>query len=378
MLQRCGTFRPSKGGRTALLLSLTFVCALGCSAAFAQGCVAARGAGQTTNHGPPSEQGDVAGKLQTSVAYRWLNSDRHFVGSEEQKHRQREGSEVINRSNFVDLAFTYAFDDRYSATLTIPFASHDRSSVVRNSQREILQRYHTQNSGLADVRLMGSMWLMDPKTHADGNAALGLGLDLPTGKKNAKDTFQVFDAPTQKVVAQERMVDQSIQLGDGGYGVLIDLYAYRRVLDRLSLFVNGFYAITPEETSGVPTSRSNPFESVMSISDSFMARAGFDYLLLPQHNLSISLDARIEGVPVEDLVGGSDGFRRPGYAVSVEPGVTASVGSYTMSLYAPYAVYRNRTRSVADRRQTAATGNFQHGDAAFADYLVMFSFSKSL
>ncbi len=378
MSQRCGTFGLSRRGRTALLLSLTLVGALACGEVFAQGCVAARGAGQTTNHAPPSEQGDAVGKFQTSVAYRWLNSDRHFVGSEEQKQRKREGSQVINRSNFVDVAVTYAFNDRYSATLTIPFASHDRSSVVRNSQREIIQRYHTQNSGLADVRLMGSMWLMDPKSHADGNVVLGVGLDLPTGRKDAKDTFQTFDEPTQKIVAQERRVDQSIQLGDGGYGVLLDLYAYRHVLDRLSVFVNGFYAITPQETSGVPTSRRNPFESVMSIADSFMARAGFDYLLLPQHNLSVSLDARIEGVPVEDLVGGSDGFRRPGYAVSVEPGVTATVGSYTMSLYAPYAVYRNRTRSVADRRQTAATGSFQHGDAAFADYLVMFSFSKSL
>lgn len=318
----------------------------------------------------------MAGKVQTSVAYRWLNSDRHFVGSQEQKERKHEGSQVINRSHFVDFSFTYTFNDRFNATLTVPFASHDRSSVVRDSQRTILQRYHTQNSGLADLRLMGSMWLMDPKAHADGNVVLGLGLELPTGKKDAKDTFQAFDAATQQVVARERTVDQSIQLGDGGYGLLIDVYGYRRVGDRLSLFASGFYAITPEETSGVPTFRNNPFESVMSIADSFMARAGFDYLLMPEYNLSIGLNARVEGVPVEDLVGGSDGFRRPGYAVSVEPGVSARVGSYTMSLYAPYAVYRNRTRSVADRRQTAATGNFQHGDAAFADYLVMFNLGR--
>jgi hypothetical protein len=378
MLRRCGTFESSRARRTALFLSIGLLGALGCGQAFAQGCVAARGAGQTTNHAPPSEHEAAGGTLQTSIAYRWLNSDRHFVGSEEQKQRKREGSQVINESSFVDLAFTYAFNDRYSATLTIPYASHDRSSVVRDSNRKILQRYHTQNSGLADLRLMGSMWLLEPKTHPDGNVALGLGLDLPTGKKDATDTFQVFDPATQKVVAQERTVDQSIQLGDGGYGVLIDLYAYRHLLDRLSVFVNGFYAITPQETSGVPTFRRNPFESEMSIADSFMARAGFDYLLLPQHNLSISFGARVEGVPVEDLVGGSDGFRRPGYAVSVEPAITANVGSYTLNLSAPYAVYRNRTRSVADRRQSAATGTFEHGDAAFADYLLMFSFSKAM
>jgi hypothetical protein len=62
----------------------------------------------------------------------------------------------------------------------------------------------------------------------------------------------------------------------------------------------------------------------------------------------------------------------------VEPAITANVGSYTLNLSAPYAVYRNRTRSVADRRQSAATGTFEHGDAAFADYLLMFSFSKAM
>jgi hypothetical protein len=329
-------------------------------------------------HAPPVDGADsLVGKLQASIAYRWLNSDRHFVGSEEQKERQREGSEVINESNFIDVSFTYELSERYSATLTVPFASHDRSSVVRDSNRKILQRYHTQNSGLADLRLMGNMWMLEPKTHARGNVLLGVGFDIPTGKKDATDTFQVFDAATQQIVARERTVDQSIQLGDGGYGILFDLYAYRRLRDNLSVYFSGYYGVTPQQTSGVPTFRANPFEAEMSIADSFMARAGIEYLVWPLHNLSVSLDGRVEGVPVRDLIGGSDGFRRPGYAISVEPGVSASFGSVSMNLYAPVAVYRNRTRSVADIRQTAATGAFQHGDAAFADYLVMFNLTKS-
>lgn len=377
-MQRSRVERPSRRARTVLLVSITLVGAFGAGEALAQGCVVARGAGQSPNHAMPAEHGDsMIGKLQTSVAYRWLHSDRHFVGSHEEKHRQAEGSEVINRSHFVDVSLTYAFNERFSATLTIPFARHDRSSVVRDENRKILQRYHTQNAGLADLRLMGNYWLLDPKTHADGNVLLGLGIELPTGKKDAEDTFQQFDPVTRQVVAVQRPVDQSIQLGDGGYGLLIDLYGYKRVGERLSLFGNGYYSITPEDKNGVPTFRGNPFESTMGIRDSFMARAGFDYLLLPQYNLSLGLSARIEGVPVEDLVGGSDGFTRPGYAVSVEPGISAQIGSYAMNLTAPYAVYRNRTRSVADRRWTEATGIFRHGDAAFADYLVLFNLSKS-
>lgn len=359
------------------VVSIAVLGAVTSAGAWAQGCVAAKGAGQMPRHSQAGEQADSPARLSSSVAYRWLNSDRHFVGSEEQKQRKREGSQVINRSHFVDFSLTYDFNDRYSATLTIPYADHDRSSVVRDSQRRILQRFHTQNSGLADIRLMGNMWLLDPKTHADGNVLLGLGLDLPTGKKDARDTFQAFDAATGTIVPRVRTVDQSIQLGDGGYGVLLDVYAYKRIRERLSVFATASYAITPENTNGVPTFRGNPFESVMSIADSYMGRVGFDYLVWPRYGLSFTLDGRIEGVAVRDLVGNSDGFRRPGYALAVEPGVSAMVGTYSMSLFVPLTVYRNRQRSVADERETAATGQFRHGDAAFADSLVMFNVTRS-
>jgi hypothetical protein len=42
----------------------------------------------------------------------------------------------------------------------------------------------------------------------------------------------------------------------------------------------------------------------------------------------------------------------------------------------PVAVYRNRQRSVPDEQQSEATGEWRHGDAAFADFLVMFSLSR--
>jgi len=90
----------------------------------------------------------------------------------------------------------------------------------------------------------------------------------------------------------------------------------------------------------------------------------------------VSLGGRVEGVPVRDLVGGSEGFRRPGYAVSIEPGVSVMFKGWSASLYTPVAVYRNREPSVPDLEQAAATGRFNPGDAAFADFLVMFNLTK--
>lgn len=312
--------------------------------------------------------------FQVSTGYRWLHSDRHFVGDHEEAHRQAEGSEVINDSHFVDINLTYAFTPRFSATLTIPFSLHDRSQVVRSNDvaRTILQRYHTQAVGIGDVRLTGNMWVRNPEDECRWNVLLGLGVDAPTGQADETDTFQVFDPATGQIVARERTVDQSIQPGDGGWGITADIYSYFTIMPRLNAYVNGAYTFTPEETSGVRTFRNNPNEAIMSIADSYMGRAGLEYIVLPKYGMGLSLGGRIEGVPVHDAIGGSEGFRRPGYAVSIEPGVSAMYEGWSAALYTPVAVYRNRQRSVPDR-QTSPTA---HGDAAFADFTVIFTLAK--
>jgi hypothetical protein len=42
-------------------------------------------------------------------------------------------------------------------------------------------------------------------------------------------------------------------------------------------------------------------------------------------NSTFSAGIRYECLPVKDLVGGSNGFRRPGYISSIEPGVAYRV-----------------------------------------------------
>jgi len=80
---------------------------------------------------------------------------------------------------------------------------------------------------------------------------------------------------------------------------------------------------------------------------------------------------RYEGVKVRYIIGGSLGFRRPGYALSVEPGAQYEHGKTTWSLNIPVAVQRNRKRSVPDLIRGTA------GDAAFADYLILLGYSRS-
>jgi hypothetical protein len=356
------------GAITATMLAL-----LPAHSVLAQGCVVARGTGVMAGHTAADQEGPGDGKLQTAVAYRWFKSDRAFVGTHE---IGRPPGVDINRSHFIDVAITYAFNERFGATLTIPYARHERSSVATDAGGAILQRFSTHNSGLADLRLVANGWVLDPKSHPKGNVQLGIGVDLPTGDKDARDAFPTFDPSSGQLALVRRPVDQSIQLGDGGYGVLLSFYGLRQATERLALIAEGTYAVTPEETNGVRSLSDSPFERELSIADSYALRAGLRYELAPALGVRVELSGRIEGVPVHDVVGGSDGFRRPGYTVYVEPGVSAALGTYSLSLYAPIAVQRDRQRSVGDMRLTEATGVFQHGPAAFADYLVMFSLTK--
>jgi hypothetical protein len=290
-----------------------------------------------------------AGQWQAGLAYRWVHSDRHFRGRHEEPERQARGTEVINDVHTFDLTATYALTRRLSLSLTVPFVHADRSSLYEHKGNNSGERFHTQAGGLGDVRLMGNFWLFNPETSPDGNFALGAGLKAPTGDYKATDIFQRPNGPML------RYVDSSIQPGDGGWGVLVEAQGFQKLFQNTYAYANGTYLINPRER--VP-------ETGYSVWDAYVVRAGLAYVLWPSQGLSLSLGGRMEGVPVRDLIGGSEGFRRPGYAISIEPGIAWTHRKFSAALTAPVAVERNRQRNVSDRRLG------RHGDAAFADFTI--------
>lgn len=402
---------PSKTLRPSLLIIAGGLSFVGAATALAQGCVAVRGGGFCML--PHDESGQEPWTV--ALGHRWLHSDRHFVGDVEQTQRKANGTEVINDSHFVDLGITFQFTSRVSATLTLPFVYSDRSSFYEHSGGSPAtgaQRGHSEAGGIGDVRLSGNVWLWDPAKHPKGNIQFGLGLKLPTGDYKATDTFSTVRGP------EEHYVDQSIQPGDGAVGFSAEFYAYREILKRTSVFAQGFYLFNPKDVNGVSTEIANPrgrtitalnrtianpastpaqvataqsrlnaatalgynngysLEDVMSVTDQYLARAGMTVTLVESWGLAVSLGGRIEGVPVEDALGDSDGFRRPGCSISIEPGITMMKGRFSASIYAPVALYRNRQASVADKRwDRIVGGGTTGGDAAFADFVINTSIS---
>lgn len=316
----------------------------------------------------------AAGTWQVGFGWRNQTSDKHYVGSEYQEDRTNEGSEVINHVNLADLTVRYQATKRIELSLGIPYFMGTRSQALRNASRAIIERYQTQARGVGDVFFTGRRWMLDPDKHGGGNVLLGLGVKIPSGQNNVVDTFRVFSAtplPNGTVSNAVRTVDQSIQPGDGGFGVLADISAFKSLGNgKASLYMSAAYLSNPGGKSGVQTYRTAPGEEVMSIADQYSVRGGAAVAFPGNDNLSFSAGVRWEGVPVRDLIGPSEGFRRPGYAVSIEPALNYVRGKNTFSLGVPFAIYRNRLVSVADEARGA------HGDAAFADYLILAGYSR--
>ncbi len=109
----------------------------------------------------------------------------------------------------------------------------------------------------------------------------------------------------------------------------------------------------------------------MSVTDQYLFRAGLSRHVPRVRGLAASFGGRMEGIPVRDAFGKSDGFRRPGYIISIDPGVQYQYKRTMLAVTAPWAVQRNRRASVTD------LSNGTHGDAAFADYAVLVGLSHT-
>ncbi|HKG69831.1 MAG TPA: hypothetical protein VKA92_13250 [Segetibacter sp.] len=357
-----------------VIATLIILSALNTTRLNAQGCVAIRGNASTCMLLHPEHSNKAGWQLSTSARY--FKSFRHFSGTEENKDRLIQNTEVINYSATLDLAITRTFNDRWSLTVDAPIISNARSSLYEhglvNGAYIKRERRSTHSFGLGDVRVSVYRWLFDPAKYMKGNIQLGLGVKLPTGDYDYKDYwYNVGPNGTKEL----RTVDQSIQLGDGGTGFTVEANTFYNLTHNFSVYGNFYYLVNPREQNGVRTYRETLIsslanEAIMSVPDQYMARGGFNYSFNHIKGLSLAAGARLEGIPVHDLVGGSGDFRRPGYVWSIEPTVNYSIKKVNLFASLPFAVVRNRTQSVTDKENSLASGKFVRGDAAFADYTI--------
>jgi hypothetical protein len=360
----------------------TLLCTfLSVASTLGQGCVAVR---HMSCAAPGLSSSDLFkqkhGKWQVTTGYRYFRSFRHFRGDIQEHERLENHTEVVNVSHAFDVGISFQPTTRLSFSVNLPVLHNDRSSLYEHYGNSLTanpaqKRFHTQSAGIGDLQVSSSYWLINPMKLKKYNVALGAGIKLPTGNYNVQGDFHKLNKEKQDYVIQ-KPVDQSIQLGDGGVGFSLEAQAYMQVGTTTSFYANGFYLLNPRETNGVvrnPGTDPSPADGYFSVPDQFAGRLGVSQSLPFMKGVSVLLGGRVEGVPSQDLIGGSRGFRRPGYIVSVEPGLAYMKNGFSAVVSVPVAVYRNRTKSYADLQD--ATGQ-KDGDAAFADYLISVNVSR--
>lgn len=356
--------------KTTFTTSIFLLCLLGAAqVSYSQGCIAVRsGCGVNVGGGAVMSKG----QFNLGTNFRYFHSYKHFRGKHEETERVENGTEVHNYSYFVDLQASYALTDRLSVDFMLPFVYHERSSMYEhggNPPNGLGDRHWTYASGLADIRIGANYWLLDPAKSAKSNVSVGLGVKLPSGNYRAESTFYNQGENRDQTITSG--VDQSIQPGDGGFGITFQTQSYYALSENIVLSGVFYYMANPREKYEIENRGSL---RDYSVADQLAARLGALFVT-PVTGLGFYGGARFEAVPSSDLIGGDDGFRRPGYILSLEPGVSYGVGNMAFNLTVPIAVERARTQNFSDKQRTAETGEFTNGDAAFADYLINFSFN---
>jgi hypothetical protein len=295
------------------------------------------------------------GRWDVTFGYRWQDSFRHFVGDVEQPQRVLQDTQQENKIHLFDVSLSYRVSRRWTVSMSAPIMDADR---INHRTKGL-----TQSTGFGDMAVGARFWIWRPPTESRQNIQVGFSLKVPTGKPDVTSPITIGNTTS----TQETTVDQSIQLGDAGTGLAIDYLAYKALPARFTLYSTGVYLLNPRNTYTATT----PAARTLSVPDQYLVRAGVGYAVPKFHGVAVSVAMRDEGVPARDLIGREDGFRRPGYAVSIEPGFQFARARDMWSFSYAIALRRDRTRSVQD----VAAGT--HGDAAFADGVLMLSYSRT-
>jgi hypothetical protein len=299
------------------------------------------------------------GSLDIGIAFRLLRADDWLVGRESRPDKAPFGRPLFLDIRSVDLTMTYAITDRYSVTMTAPFSRGTHSRFYGDGVR-----HEVSAAGLGDLNLGVQAWFWDPRTHPVGNLSAVVGVKTPSGSHEVIDNWYIPGG------SMTWTVDQSIQLGDGGWGIFLQTQGFRRTTPKAWVYGSASYLASPRDQTAVLQAPSGPYSrTFVSVPDVFQARGGFGYAVWPRHGLTATAGVRLDGIPLHDLLGASDGFRRPALIGYAEPGLTYSRGQSTVTVNVPLRIFYDFRASAVDR-QLGLTGG---GD--LASYLVFVGYT---
>ena len=347
-----------------LVLSVIFIVVI--QKVNAQGCIIVRnisGLGHfdlASNSFSPTD-------WELSINNRYFEAYRDYKGKADQ-HTPPQNQNII-KSFSTDFEITKLFKKGLSINLGFPISVNTRYTNLEHGGPNT-PKYRTQAFGVGDIHAVAYIWLFKPSDR--GNIQLGLGIKFPTGDYRKQGYFYRND--TTRVLS---LLNPSIQLGDGGTGIITELNTFY-FLDsrrRLNLYGNFYYLINPTDINGTQYTQGRPQVPLLtqlgaydvSVPDVFSLRGGITYNL---KHWAFSAGLRYEGAPVHDLIGESNGIRRSGYTLSAEPGIIYRFKRITVYTYVPFLLSHEIKQNELDRAIQNKTGVYTLGAGGSGDYQI--------
>ena len=280
-------------------------------------------------------------KFQLSVGWREATSTKSYLGF---YHNSNISTQWIphERLSIMDVSARYLINQRVSIQATLPIVFNNFSMLYPPNGPGQGTRYQTNANGIGDLSLYGQTYLLKPQAHPFGNVALGLGIKIPTGNYNVQGDLPNL---TGTGIMQRAGYPPAIMPGDGGTGIIFGINGYHQFrksfLRGHTMFASASYLSNTRGTNGtqsivssfgVPLAPQFLKELTNSVTDSYTVQIGTSIKIpgtwdKPKlQGLRGRLTWNWEGIPNNNLFGRSEGYRQPGYIMSIAPGVSYAFG----------------------------------------------------
>jgi hypothetical protein len=345
---------------------------MGYSSAHSQGCVPIRniaGFGQFAQLGYIQD----SNKWMLDINNRYFEAFQVFSGN---KVQPWDGLHIYEYS--INFELSRLLKNDWSVSLDMPIAyNHDYGALEHTSG----VAHTTSAYGVGDMRFTVYKWLFSTHTVHKGNIQVGLGIKFPTGNYKVEDYF--YDNPTNPAARTLSPVNVALQLGDGGTGFTTEINAFYIFNKTISAYGNFFYLINPRDQNntqslppGLPPNVYSLYDTlgieVNSVPDAYTMRAGADFTF---NKIVGTLGFRYEGVPAHDLIGGSDGLRRPGHIFSIEPGVQYKFKTSFLYFFVTIPLVRSTVPAPTDAEYSKITGQPYSTEGHYANCIFFLGYT---
>jgi hypothetical protein len=294
------------------------------------------------------------GEWQIQGSFNRYDSDEYFTGSQMRSDLINADAAPKEGGTSLNFQGAYALNRNINLTADVPILLDTYWNYpLGGSRREMKTR------GLGDAVIGGRVWLFNTEKNTKQNLALQLALRFPTGDSN-------YQVPYPNALGQDiqmKSAKADIQPGSGSFGLRLAAQGFHR-FPHFAVFGNALYLFSLKEQ--------NDAYSIMSVlnpggpaavqankrynatPDSYLYNVGASAPVPHLKGLALNLSSQMAGVPTFNVLTGSEGYRQPGYLVTLNPGLSMNTKFATYSLSVPVRIFG---RILTDFSGTQQSGN---------------------